>query len=194
MDPFQLPTTPKKYRRQRRAGAQLKLCLGRWEGAQSVTPPLMVVPLPLMKPERRGGGSNPLHPGSASASADVAGHKRMAKGFLRHSECGVRERWGDRREDGLPARHLLRQPHNTKRRMRCNAREGSGRVRGRACAALSIIIVIFGCIHRIVYAHSALCTVAASLSNRTARPLASLMEFAESTALSLSLTLLEKIP
>ena len=69
------------------------------------------------------------------------------------------------RGKGLPARHLLRQPHNTKRRMRCDAREGQGGVEGvRACAALSIIIVIFGCIHRIVHAHPALCTVAASLS------------------------------
>ena len=79
----------------------------------------------------------------------------------------------------------------------CDAMQGrdqGGVEGGRACAALSIIIVIFGCIHRIVHAHPALCTVAATLFNRTARPLASLMEFAESTALSLSLTLLENIP
>ena len=131
---------------------------GKKEYAQSVAPPLMVVPLPRMKPERRGGGSNPLHPGSASASADVAGHKRMAKGFLRHSECGVRERWGDRRgETASQTSASSAAQHKT-----ANAMQGRGGER--ACAALSIIIVIFGCIHRIVHAHPALCTVAASLS------------------------------
>ena len=143
------------------AAAQLKLCLGRWEGAQSVMPPLMVVPLPLMKPERRGGGSNPLHPGYASASADVAGHKRMAKGFLRHSESAVSGKdgeMGEREETASQTSASSATQHKTANVMRCKGgiREGS-RKGVRACAALSIIIVIFGCIHRIVHAHSALC-------------------------------------
>ena len=164
--------------------AQLKLCLGRWEGVQSVTPPLMVVPLPRMKPERGRGGSNPLHPGYASASADVAGHKRMAKGFLRHSESAVSGKDGEmgEREKRTDCQPDICFVSRTTQNGECDAMQGRGRGREGVCRSVHH--------HRHLWLHPShrprppriVHCRCLSLSNRTARPLASLMEFAESTA------------